>query len=363
MKQTEAEKEKVVIETKDLFKAWKGFSIKDINIKVKRGEYFIILGPTGAGKTLLLELIAGIHVPDRGKVFLYGKDVTRLPPEKRGVALVYQDYMLFPHMNVEKNIGYGLWPKCSRSEIKQKVLKAAKMVGVEHLLHRYPYTMSGGEKQRVAIARALITNPKILLLDEPLAAVDKRSANRLRKKIKMIKEHHDLTIVHVTHNHHEAQDLGTRIAVMDGGRIAAVDIPFNIFNRPPSRFIAKFIGAKNIFKAKALKVPNGTMLTIGKLKLISSTRSVSGAVNVFIPPGDIIFLTDPPSMEQSNIVHGKVKSISEEEGTICIEVLPEPSERSRVIQVHLTPQVFKQFNITLGTDIDLELPKEVIHIF
>ena len=162
-----------MIKIKNITKKWKNFALSNINLEVEKGEYFVVLGPTGAGKTLLLELIAGFHYPDKGKIFINGKDVTYLPPSQREIGFVYQDYMLFPHMNVKDNIAFGLRMKgLKEEEIEERINLLAETCKIKGILNRYPQSLSGGEKQRVALARALAVKPKILLLDEPLSALD-----------------------------------------------------------------------------------------------------------------------------------------------------------------------------------------------
>ena len=191
-----------MIEVRNLSKDWKEFSLKDINLEVKKGEYFVILGPTGAGKTLLLETIAGSHFPDSGEVWVEGQNVTNLPPERRGIGFIYQDYSLFPHFTVEENIRFGLKLRKSASQDtnRKRVKEIMDWLSISHLAHCYPTTLSGGEQQKVAIARAIATEPSILLLDEPLAALDRRTSDYLREELKRVKLKSGITMVHVTHS-------------------------------------------------------------------------------------------------------------------------------------------------------------------
>ncbi len=168
-----------MIEIESLSRKWKNFALEKLSLQIEAGEYFVILGPTGSGKTLLLELIAGFHIPDSGRVLVDGKEVTHLPPEKHNLAFVYQNYSLFPHMSVKKNIEFGM--RMKKIKDPKRVLDLARDLKITHLLDRNPLTLSGGEQQRVALARALVTDPKILLLDEPLSALDPRTQENARE--------------------------------------------------------------------------------------------------------------------------------------------------------------------------------------
>ena len=229
---------------------WPEFAIRDITLEVKPGQYLAVVGPTGAGKTLLLELLLGIYQPDRGRVWIGGKDVTGEAPERRGIAIVYQDYLLFPHLTVEQNLEFGLrYGPDGEAARKRKVRETAKLLGVDHLLARYESTLSGGEKQRVALGRALITGPRVLLLDEPLSSLDRGTARRLRGELKALHAAKGLTTIHVTHDLSEARQLGDAIALIHEGELHAAGTPDDLLRRPPTLFAAKFGGALNLFPA------------------------------------------------------------------------------------------------------------------
>ncbi len=211
-------------------KSWKEFKLRDICFEVRKGEHFVILGHSGAGKTLLLEIIVGIYKPDSGRVFLKGSDVTDLPPEKRNVGYVPQNYALFPHLTVYENIAYGLkFRGLEKEEIKEKVEDLADIFGIKHLLHRKPRTLSGGEQQRVAIARALAIEPEILLLDEPFSNLDITLKEKLMSELMRWKEEIGFTAVHVTHDIGEAVKLADRICVMAEGRIVMIKDNFSSY--------------------------------------------------------------------------------------------------------------------------------------
>ncbi len=203
------------LKVENLWLRLKDFSLKGVSFEVHENEHFAIIGPTGSGKSLLLETIAGVYTPDSGRITLMGKDITFTPPEKRGVGIVYQDCALFPHMSVYDNIAYGLRIR-GKKNVRDEVLKLAEMLEIEHLLNRKPSTLSGGEKQRVAIARALAVKPKLMLLDEPFSSLDAETRIRLRKEIFRVLK--NVTVLHVTHIEDDAEN-ADRIARMKDGRL------------------------------------------------------------------------------------------------------------------------------------------------
>lgn len=308
--------EKAMIIVKDVYKDWKAFTLRDISLEVKKGEYFVVLGPTGAGKTLLLETIAGFYVPDRGEVWIDGQNMTPVPPEKRQIGFIYQDYSLFPHMTVAQNIAFGLKvQKTATSETKRKrVEEIMGWLGISHLAHRYSSTLSGGEQQKVAIARAIAIEPKILLLDEPLSALDRRTQDYMRDELKRVKSELGITMIHVTHDQTEALMLADRIAVMMQGRIIQVGTPDEIFNKPLNEELADFVGIENILHGVVRSNEKGVAaieLTTGPtIFAVSAYRD--GTVKAFLRPEDII-LSDYKTGESSarNVLHGSITGLDD----------------------------------------------------
>jgi molybdate/tungstate transport system ATP-binding protein len=283
--------EEAMIRVKGLYKDWKEFSLQDINLEVMPGEFFVILGPTGAGKTLLLETIAGFYIPDRGEVWLDGHEVTRISPEQRKIGFIYQDYALFPHMTVEQNIRFGLKARKSSAPLdKERVREIMAWLSIAHLAHRFPDTLSGGEQQKVAIARAIAIEPSVLLLDEPLSALDPRTRDYLREELKRVKEELGITMLHVTHDQTEAMVLADRIAVMMHGKIVQVGSPKEIFYKPLNEELAEFVGVENIFLGIIHQNENGiaeiAVDTVGTIYAVSECRD--GPVKVFVRPEDIV---------------------------------------------------------------------------
>lgn len=235
-----------MLELKYISKQLGDFRLNEVNLAVGAAEYFTLLGPTGVGKTIVLEIIAGLIRPDTGSVLWNGRDITRLPPENRGFALMYQEYALFPHMSVADNIGYPLRRTHNRAARAGRIGELAEQVSITHLLDRRPINLSGGEKQRVALARALAAEPQLLLLDEPLSALDLNVRDRLRGLLRHIHQSSGATILHVTHDVDEALALGQRIGIMLDGRLQQVGPPEEVFVHPTDRRAAEFLGLKNI---------------------------------------------------------------------------------------------------------------------
>ncbi len=228
------------------------FSLQSIDLQVGRGDYFVVLGVSGAGKSLLLETIAGIVKPSGGHIYLNEEDITRKKIQSRGVGLLYQDHALFPHLTVVENIAY---PLKRRYPAKRDAVKAvrdlAEQMSIQHLLHRKPGTLSGGEQQRVALARTLAMNPSVLLLDEPLASLDVQMKKDLRKLLRKINQD-GMTILHVTHDYEEAITLGHKVAVLNQGKIIQTGSIADVFQHPRHAFTASFIGIKNFYSARFL---------------------------------------------------------------------------------------------------------------
>ncbi len=304
-----------MIEVRDLYKDWKEFALKDINLAIERGEYFVILGPTGAGKTLLLETIAGFYIPDRGEVWIEGDDVTILPPERRRVGFIYQDYSLFPHLNVEQNIKFGLkLKKSSTPDTNRKSVKEIMdWLSISHLANRYPATLSGGEQQKVAIARAVAIEPSILLLDEPLSALDLRTKDYLREELKRVKEEFGITMVHVTHDQTEALVLADRIAVMMKGRIMQVGTPHEIFNKPLNEELADFVGIENVLRG----VVRNNVKGIAEIEvdtggtIFAVSEYPAEAVKVLIRPEDIILSESRGVSSARNVMIGRITELQD----------------------------------------------------
>jgi putative spermidine/putrescine transport system ATP-binding protein len=233
-------------------------AVDDILLKVRQGEFVSLLGPSGCGKTTTLKCLAGFEEVDDGRIFFDGTDVSRLPPERRDIGMVFQNYALFPHMNVEQNLAFGLeMRKTSRAEIKRRVGSALELVQLAGLGRRHPRELSGGQQQRVALARALIVEPKILLLDEPLANLDAKLRDEMRTFIRELQRRVGITTIYVTHDQAEAMTMSDRVVVMFAGRIAQAADPETIYDRPANRAVAAFVGQANILSCAARGTDGG----------------------------------------------------------------------------------------------------------
>ncbi|MFC3337477.1 ABC transporter ATP-binding protein [Paracandidimonas soli] len=228
--------------------------LSDVSLSVDQGEFIALLGPSGCGKTTLLATLAGFIAPDQGRLLIEGQDITALPPHRRPLNTVFQNYALFPHMTVLANVSYGpLRAGSRRSEARERALRALEMVGLESLAERYPADMSGGQRQRVALARAIVNRPKLLLLDEPLSALDMKLRKHMQRELKALQEKLGISFIFVTHDQEEAMAMADRIVVMNQGRIEQIGTGDEIYQRPASRFVANFIGDANLLACEAVQ--------------------------------------------------------------------------------------------------------------
>lgn len=240
----------VILQLKDIRKSFDDVEIlKGISLDIKKGEFITLLGSSGCGKTTTIRIIAGLETADSGKVILEGKDITDLEPNKRDVNTVFQNYALFPNMNVEQNIGYGLKiKKYSKEEIKKEVEEALRLVQLEGFEKRMPNQLSGGQRQRVAIARAIVNKPSVLLLDEPLGALDLVLRRQMQEELKRIQRTLGITFIYITHDQEEALNMSSRVAVMNKGVFEQIGTPNEIYYKPRTTYVANFVGSANIYK-------------------------------------------------------------------------------------------------------------------
>ena len=270
------------------------FHLRDIDLAIEPGEYMVLLGPTGAGKTVLLECIVGVDRPRAGRIVIEEQEVSRLYPEERNVGYVPQDYALFPNMTVARNLAYGLEARrVPRPEAETRVQAMMDLLGIAHLGRRLPLHLSGGEKQRVALGRALITEPRILLLDEPLSALDESLRSDLAAELRRVQHALRGTFLHVCHSFEEAADVADRVAIMNDGRIAQVGTIADVLARPASLFVAQFTRTRNLLDGTAERAAGGCRIAIGDgLALASDCGAFDGAVTVGVRPEGIELLRE-----------------------------------------------------------------------
>ncbi len=335
------------------------FHLQDISLSVPRGEYFVILGPTGAGKTVLLETIAGLNRLVAGRLFVDGIEITRTPPEQRGIGVVYQDYVLFPHLTVNKNIAFGLQlQRASHQAISDQIARISSILRIDALLHRRPVTLSGGERQRVALARALVVEPKLLLLDEPLSALDPETKEEMQRELVRVHSELRTTMVHVTHDFEEGISLGDRIGVMNHGRIAQVGSSDDVFRKPVSPEVARFVGVRNIFRGEVQSKETGeSVLRIGGTEISISTNLV-GAVHASIRPEEIIVSRELIHSSARNCLPGRITEVSDRGKLVYITVSVPPD-----FVCVITRQSWQEMELEVGTEAYIAFKATAIHAF
>lgn len=343
-----------MLKLENISKKLGNFSLAEISMEIRNGEYYVLLGRSGSGKTQLLELIAGLNDPDSGKIWLDNEDITTKKIQERNIGLVFQDYAIFPNLTVFGNIAYSLrCKKTDKKDINNEVTRIAKELNISHLLNRFTNNLSGGELQRVALARTLITSPRLLLLDEPLASIDASLKDDIKRTFRQLNRK-GLTIVHVTHDYSEAVSLATRIGVIHNGRILQEGLPDDVFGKPVNRFVARYAGIRNFFRVKfrnegrswkaecngnlVLNLPEGKYPEEGLIIIRSNAIS--------------IFKADP-SNEAGNCFRGVVKELSPSEQGI--ELLVEAGE---MFYVDVPMNDFKKLQITEASDVWISFPAE-----
>jgi len=306
------------IRIENLRKEFDGFAAVDgIDLDITKGELFAILGGSGCGKSTLLRMLAGFETPDTGRIMLDGVDLTELPPYERPVNMMFQSYALFPHMSVADNVAYGLKKEgCDKAEVEQRVNDMLQLVQLQDFANRKPQQLSGGQQQRVALARSLVKQPKLLLLDEPLAALDKKLREHTQFELMNIQDQLGITFIVVTHDQEEAMTLATRIAVMEAGQFLQIGTPSEIYEYPNSRFVADFFGTINIFEgqvgstdASALHISCAETGTV-----IHANPPADGTLptdfHVAVRPEKIRLGRQAPQDQELTIMHGVVEDLA-----------------------------------------------------
>lgn len=348
-----------MLEIKNLNVAFDDFSLRDITLTINRNEFFVLMGPTGTGKTVLLESLMGLIKPRSGTIKLNKKDISTLPPEKRKIGIVYQDCALFPHMSVRDNILYGCRyqtrdERHTKEGLEQLTATLARELAITHLLHRRPETLSGGEMQRTALARALITKPEILLLDEPLSALDPQFRREIQDLLRSLHDNTGTTFLMVTHDFSEALALGERGAVMNQGRIEQVDRIDRIFQKPRTRFTAEFVGMTNIFP---VQYKDGEA-HCGAIRFAMEIPA-EGTGLLALRPEDIVLSPAPLESSMRNTLEGIIASLCDR--GFYVEVLTEVENRT--ITALITRGAAAEFRLHPGKTVYLSCKSSALHAF
>ncbi len=348
-----------MIEVRNISVKLGDFQLQDVTFEVQQGEYFIVLGPTGAGKTVLLESIAGLYPISEGEIWINGKEITNTNPEKRSISVVYQDNVLFPHLSVKENIAFGLRLKGQpRREIEATIDSMAQMLNISHLLSRKPDKLSGGESQKVALARALSVKPRVLLLDEPLSALDPGTRENIQRELRQIHQRLNVTTIHVTHDFEEAVALGDRIAVINEGRIMQIGTAEEIFRQPNSEFVACFAMSRNVFGGEVRDGDDEcAIINIGKIELAVATE-LRGRFHASIRPEDILVSTQPFKSSARNCLLGTISQIDDRGATLLLTVTVPPD-----FICLITRHSFEEMELTKGKEVYLTFKASAVHVF
>jgi putative spermidine/putrescine transport system ATP-binding protein len=335
------------ISIRSLTKAHGALTVLDgVDLDVRSGEFMTLLGPSGSGKTTLLMVIAGFIRPSSGQVLVGDKDMTRVPPHRRDLGMVFQNYALFPHMTVGENVAYPLKRRSySKAEIDDKVRSALRIVQLEALIDRYPSQLSGGQKQRIALARAVSFDPRILLMDEPLSALDKKLREHMQIEIRDLHDRLGITTIYVTHDQREALTMSDRIAVINEGRIAQVDAPAALYEKPKNLFVADFIGDSTILPLQ--REAGRLMLNGAPIHLACEPQAIGEKPHLVIRPEKLEVLRDGQLPAGQNLIEGALRSALFQGDSVLVQVeladgavlslrqpgrqnLPEPGHRIRL---------------------------------
>jgi len=288
-------------------------AVRMLDLEVRAGEFITLLGPSGCGKTTTLRMIAGFVEPSEGRVYIGSEDVTRLPPQKRAIGMVFQDYALFPHLTIGENIGFGLVERrVARDKIAARVKELLELIRLPDVAARFPSELSGGQQQRVALARAIAFPPQVLLMDEPLGALDLKLREAMQLELRLIQRKLKITTVYVTHDQTEAMTMSDRIAVMSGGRIEQLDDPARIYNAPQTKFVANFVGKVNFFSGRLVEhAGDHSTVETPHARIVgprNADTSPGAAVTVAVRPERLRLIPDAASGAGMNVVEGRIET-------------------------------------------------------
>lgn len=343
-----------MLKLKNINKKLGKFALSGINIEIPEGEYFVLLGRSGSGKTQLLELIAGLSVPDSGEIWINGQDVTRKKIQERSVGLVFQDYAIFPNMTVFGNIAYPLHSgKMKKEEISRKVCRIAEEMNISNILDRFTQNLSGGELQRVALARTLVNSPRLLLLDEPLASIDASLKDDIKRTFRQLNRN-GLTIIHVTHDYREAVSLAGKVGVIHNGHIIQEGSPEKIFSKPINKFVARYAGIRNFFRVKFFRERESwKALCDGNLVFNISGNGFPEEGLMILKSDDIQIMTSEPMSAFENCFRGKIIEINPSEYGMEVTV-----DAGEIFYVDLPVCDFKSLQIRESSNVWITFSRE-----
>jgi len=351
-----------VLELHGIAKRLGSFGMSGVSLTLGESEYFVLLGPSGVGKTVLVEIIAGLMRPDAGRVLWQGRDITFDHPEKRRFALVYQDHALFPHLTVAQNVAYGLRATgAARETMISRPSAIAEMLGIEDIMGRLPATLSGGEQQRVTLARALAIKPRLLLLDEPLSALDTGNRARLQKELRRINKELGIPVFHVTHDPEEAMAVGDRLGVMLDGRIRQVASVEEMFRRPSDPDVARFLGMMNVLPVAA--VNGDTCLVRGvEIRVNAPSRCAS---HVWIRPEEIMVSSQPLHDGDRNQLKGRITEWRHRNPlmSVCVSLTDPRVPEHLELTCLITHASFRKVGIKVGSSVHIAFRKSAVHCF
>ena len=345
-----------MLELQSISKSIGSFALSDICLQINAGEYFVVLGPSGVGKSVLIEIIAGLMKPDQGRILWNDTDITSLAPEARSFAVVPQDYALFPHLTVKKNITYG--PKatgCNSRITADRLQSLAEMLDIKQLLNRRPAALSGGEQQRVALARALAVEPKLLLLDEPLSALDTNTRLRLRKELRRINKELKIPVLHVTHDPQEAIVLADQICIMLDNKVRQVAAPIQLFRKPSDHEVAGFLGMKNVLPA--IRVEESLCFVCGKNIYASSAKDSTSYI--WIKPEEILLSSEPFDSSARNQFKCRVIEFEHYDSLLAVHV----ASGELTMTALITYSSFKKLPIEVGAELYATFKSSAVHCF
>ena len=357
-----------MLEIRDISKNFSGKTIlNQVNLTIRDGEFFSLLGPSGCGKTTLLRILAGLETATSGKILLNGEEIQNLPAQGRPFNMVFQRYALFPHMTVEENLNFGLEiKKISTNDKKTRVKEILELVGLTEFKNHFPETLSGGQAQRVALARALVNRPKILLLDEPLSALDLKMREHMQRELRFLQKKLALTFIYVTHDQDEAMVMSDRVGVMNCGKLEQVSNPRELYELPSTAFTAQFVGSMNSLNGEIIdanqtewsfKLADGQLMKARK-DLRHQNLEVGNKIHAYIRPEKVEFSKSPSHFDQKNIFYGKIIHSIFKGNQFETYVETDINGIIRILSPYLNDST-----LNIGDEVYLKLSSEHLHLF